>query len=518
LNFVASQDVESRKVTVAMENVAPKDALEAIVTANGLAYSKKSDSNIFLVYPARSEQQVMETRVFHLKNARLSDSPLDIGGMATIGDLSALASATSSSSGGTSTTTSSTSPVDQDRGIDKLVAKLISPTGKIALDVRTNSLIVTDTAEVLDKIQKVLNEVDIPAPQVILDVHVVEVDKSLLSDQGVDWGGTNGALGTLTGGSRTTAFPFEEQIFANSKGLRSSSVTDSGALAPANLTLGTLNAANFTATLRFVMTDSHTKILARPRVLTQNNEAATIKLVTNAATSSTTTTTTTSTTAGTVTREEVGVNLKMTPQINADDSILLFLEPSVSTIATSEISTTASPVLDKTTRMVRTIARVKNDQTLVIGGLINDNKSQSKKKIPFFGDLPGVGGAFSYTSGNNEERELLVFVTPHIVKGFNSLGDKSATAQGRDIAVRRMLDTQMDRLQQLGTDAFADNQTIREDLYSNEQALVRASEKRSSNPVVEKQMTQALDALDPNLAQKAMAQSLDTWSPKKYKA
>jgi len=74
--------------------------------------------------------------------------------------------------------------------------------------VRTNSIIVTDTAETLKRIQQVLKEVDVPAPQVILEVHVLEVDKGLVSDEGIDWGGANGALGSLNGGMRTTPFPF----------------------------------------------------------------------------------------------------------------------------------------------------------------------------------------------------------------------------------------------------------------------------------------------------------------------
>ena len=99
LNFVASQEVEGKKVTVFFENVSPKDALSAIIAANGLIYTKKPGSDIYLVYPASKTQPIeVITKVIHLKYLRLSNSPLDVGGQVTISDL-AKSAATSSGKG-----------------------------------------------------------------------------------------------------------------------------------------------------------------------------------------------------------------------------------------------------------------------------------------------------------------------------------------------------------------------------------------------------------------------------------
>lgn len=533
LNFVASQETENKKVTVYFENVSPQDALDSIVTANGLVYTKKPGSDIYIVYPASDKTDTAElvTRVIHLKYMRLSTSPLDVGGGVTISDLKQSSSPTSSGSSSSSSSSSSAgsssssdnSKTSTEKGADKLVAQLLTSQGKLTQDSQTNSLVITDTADNIDAIVKILEEIDVPPSQVILEVHVMEVVKSLTSNLGVDWGGENGALGSLTAGTRTTHFPFQENFVRHigpEPGAIVQALGGTTAVPTSAMTLGTINASNLTATLHYIESDARTKILARPRVLTQNNEAASIKVVTNQAIGQTNTTTTTAgsntTSTGVADRAEVGVAMRMTPQINKDDSVLLFLEPAVTTVSDSTLF--PGVFRDATTRLVRTMARIKDNQTLVIGGLIDANNSSTKKKVPILGDLPGIGRVFRYDTVSNVDRELLIFVTPHIVHGATSLGDNSATARGEDFSMRKVLDAFMDKEMDTYTKDFQGFEKTKESFFTRNQQFIRETEKRMSNPTVDKQMTQALDALNPQLIDAQMNQALDTLSTKRHQA
>jgi len=523
LNFVASQEVESKKVTVYFENVSPKDALSSIVSANGLAFSKKPGSDIYIVYPISKVQTAeLSTKVIRLKYMRLSSSPLDVGGNVTVSDLAKSASASAGSSSSSSSSGSSSPPASTsgagDKGADKLVQKLLSPQGKLATDLHTNSLIITDTADSIAAIEKILAQVDVPPSQVILEVHIMEVSKSMVSDMGIEWGGDSGTLGSFASGVRTTAFPFTENFLNKTKGVKPSLfVTELGDTdtAASNLEYGSIDATNLSAVLHYIETNGRTKILARPRVLTQNNEAASIQLSSNAAIGSKTTTAGT-TTAPTVTAEaeraQIGVSMRMTPQINDDGTVLLFLEPSVTTAAQSAFF---SDFVDTTTRLVRTMARVKDNETLVIAGLIDGQGTTARRKIPFLGDLPGIGKAFRYDSAEDVDRELIIFVTPHIVRGVTSLGVNSATARGEDVSVRRMLDQFMDKEMDSVGGTYENFEKTKQNFFSREEELVQDSERRYSNPVVERQMTQALDALSPQMIASKMASAMDALSSKK---
>ena len=508
LNFVASQEVESKKVTVFLEDIPVQDALNALMTANGLRYEQKEGSRVFTVHAndAAAEAGSMETRVFHIKHMRLSGSPIDVGGDNVISDLTntselSVASSGSSGTGGSSTggsgassSASASSPnASQAQGVDKLVESLLSKNGKVTFDLQSNSLVVTDTPEKLMVIEKVLQKLDVPARQVMLEVYLMEVKKDALDNQGIEWAGADGKLASFTAGSRTTAFPFAETLFNASKGVKASAVT-----AGSTLTLGTLSAANLTATLHYLMTQTDSKILARPRVLTLNNQAANIKLVTNAAIANTSTTTTAVGTAAVTNnvaeRTQVGITLKMTPQVNEDESVELFLQPSVTTVAASGFFPTI--FLDPTTRSVRTVVRVKNHETLVIGGLIDSDKSLVTRKLPFLGDIPLLGKAFRYEAGHDVDRELLIFITPHIVEGYNSLAENSATTPGRELAVKRMSGLfKKDQVKNtLNPVEEFENQMAT--VLNQQKALVEANAKHPPDPKLEKEMNQALDSFN----------------------
>ncbi len=503
LSFAASEEVETKKVTVYLENVPVKDAIESILNANGLKYEHREGSNVFVVYPAESTENGMVTKVYILKYKRLSTSPSEIGSLSVISDLlkpeevTALSTGTSSGGAaagaapaGTAAPAAETAgTLMAERGIDKIVASLLSENGKIAVDLWTNAIIVTDTPATLAKIDRVLKKIDVPTEQVLIEVHFVEVKKSIIDDMGVDWGGDDGALAAFTGGSRTTGFPFTERFFDANKGVQATTQGTS------TLTLGSLSAVNFKATLRYIATHSDAKVLARPRVLTFNNEAANIKLVTRAAVASTSTLSAsegvTTVTTGQAERADVGISLKMTPQINDKRYVSLFLEPSVTTVTPSAFFPTT--FLDPTTRSVRTTARVRDGETIVIGGLIDRDDQVSIKQVPGLGSIPLLGNAFKYKSRANTERELVVFITPHIVEGTETDG---VLRPEENLAVKRSLDYFVESEVGRTVTPMSELAKANSPIYREEQKLIGKTSKRSASPALDKEMTRALDSLN----------------------
>lgn len=533
LNFVASQDVESRKVTVFLENVPIDDALDGIMSANNLRYEKKR--GVFVVFPtlesadsasgavAGASAGGMVTKVFRLRYSRLSISPMDVGGKSVIDDLPSPEIITAVST--TSAEEEDKKQEDEktnlmaERGIDKLVSSLLTEFGRVAIDVNTNSLIVTDTPQKLQEIEKVLQKIDVPANQVMLEVQMMEVRKGLLEDHGVDWGGTNGRLLSFTGPRQSTGFPFKEFPFKGNIGPHyidpisdTSSIPDiddDGNILPvvggrSTLEFGVLSAQELSAVLRLITSQSDTKILARPRVLALNNEAANFKLVTKTVVGQKSTLVSSQAistfTTGEAVTADTGIQLKITPQINEDQTIGLFLQPSITTVQASNFF--PEDFLEPTTRTVRTIARVKDHQTLVLAGIVDNDVSVSNRKIPVLGDLPFLGNAFKYKSVREQNREFLIFVTPHIVRHYDSLAADSATAQGRDIAVKRMLDSfqenelniQMDPLESYARAAFP--------IESDEKKLIEETARKTLTPAIESEMNSSLDTFAPSPAER----------------
>ena len=192
-----------------------------------------------------------------------------------------------------------------------------------------------------------------------------------------------------------------------------------------------------TATISALLNNTDTKILARPQVMAMNNETAKIELsskekaskITQASTSNTVTTT-----GDTYEEEDTGVILEVTPQISKDGYITMNLKPSVTELELSRFT----GAYDTHKRATETTVMVKDGETVVIGGLIKSKHEGGIKKLPFFGDIPILGAAFRYKSKDNADRELIIFITPNIIKEASSyaMGSISEREQEKPKAVR----------------------------------------------------------------------------------
>ncbi len=396
LNFIASQNVQDRTVTLYLVDVPLQEALNKIMSANNLTYELDPGSNIFVVKEWGQPAVETVTKVFFLKYARLKGSKLQ----QAIDDASTGGEAGGTTGGSTSTSTSGGGEEEAGTLEDSIKAVLTS-NGKVISDSRTNSLVVTDIPSQFSVIEKVVEILDTPTPQVMIEVEMLDVDKTTIDEMGTDM---SGQILSIVGSSTRSKFP----------GFLATG-TNPGTSA---FTYGTLSADVFTATFELLTTDTKTKFLARPRILTLSNESAEIKITTNEAIGQNTVISSSQSTSETTLeaeRVETGVSLKVTPQVDASSGyVTMFVQPTVS-VAKTGATFAGTTYKDPETRTSIGTLRVKDGETIVVGGLIRQTEETTLKKMPFLSDIPLIGAAFRHKDKNVTDRELIVFITPHIV-------------------------------------------------------------------------------------------------------
>ena len=396
-NFVAAPDVADKKITLYLNGVAFSEALKEILDANDLVYEMQGDSNIFIVKTKPKGDESKITKVYQLKYATVSTSKLN----STISVSGGSGGASSSSKG----------------GLEDAVKEALSKDGKLIEDSRTNSLIISDIPEQFVGIENTIAKLDVPIPQVLIEVEMIEVDKGTADQLGIQYGSSGLSFQPLafTGGTKSTNWPFGPGSNTSSSSGSSSSSSSSSGSTSGN---GGFNASGMTATVNFFASQSSSRTLARPRILTLNNETAQIQISTDQAlsveqTSASTTSSGSTITGNTVERHQTGVILKVTPQANLlTREITMALSPQIIDVAQSNLG---ASIWDDTKRSSDSILRLKDGQCMVIGGLLNTSTSNNTVKLPFLGDLPLIGSAFRYSSKSKSNRELLIFLTPHII-------------------------------------------------------------------------------------------------------
>lgn len=430
INVIASEEVGRRTITLYLEDVTVMDALDRILASADLVSERPAGSQIYVVKPKPAEtgeaQVVTVTRVYRLKFARVSTSRLAkaveaLGAQTPFEAKQLTASTSTGSSTGASGGAGGTGGAGgggvgggggggaAEVGIDNVIENLLTSFGKVVVDGRTNSLIVTDLPDNFARIDAVLRALDIKTAQVLVEAELLETSLSKLKDLGVEWGtGSEGTLLKLSPATRTTRFPFSTFL-----GEKTGDTT--------KVTLGTINTSLGEAVLDALERDTDTKILARPRVLTLDNESAVIRLTNQQAVAVQTTTVATGAgiTQTTPERMTTGVILVVTPQVNEDDFITMLIEPSVTKVVASLIS---SAIKDPKSRSARALVRVRNGQTLVMGGLIDRSEQEVLQRVPILSGIPVLGAAFKNKEIDNTASELIVFITPRIV-------DESMAAQ-----------------------------------------------------------------------------------------
>lgn len=308
--------------------------------------------------------------------------------------------------------------------------------GATTADSKTNSLIVTESVDSLLETERLISQLDVRPKQVLIEAKLIEVGLTNSLHYGIQWdyasfergkaAGKQGltTVGTSVGPDNATAigFPADQNVGVQGFGvgtLPGAAGRGTGVALPASTVFGALTLGRVTntyflnATLTAAAAQGKVKVLSDPKIATMNNVAANINVTTQFPY-------TTSNVAATgVTTQQVayvntGIELTVTPTINADGRITLDINPRVSQpSATVAASITGAPAVDS--RNAKTIVIVKDGETIVIGGLISDSTSDQIAKIPLLGDIPIIGYLFRKKSVVRTRSELLIFVTPKIM-------------------------------------------------------------------------------------------------------
>jgi type II secretory pathway component GspD/PulD (secretin) len=398
LNFIAATDVATKKVNLYLENVPVEEALERILSANNLTYEIKPGSNIFVVNDLKIPDKQLMTRVYPLKYAAVTASKLNI---------------TLSIELGSEEKQDSVNQNAEATGIKAAIEHILTQDGSVTEDPRTNSLIVTDIPSQFSLIEQTIARLDVRVPQILIEAEMLDISKTSTDLLGAKFGDT--PL-TFNGAKRDTLYPFN----------RNKAMRDDGKIGGQGFSfsdpeyrVGTISFSGLTVVLQFLRTQTDTRNLARPRILTLNNDTAEISISTDEAIGLQSTTSSSEGTATSVAeaeRVQTGVFLKVTPQANVQTrEITMAIEPKVIQ-ARSGGTFGGQTFNDPEERGSKSILRINDGDTIVLGGLLRTNFDQTKTRVPVVEKIPLLGAAFRHKNKVESQRELIIFITPHIVE------------------------------------------------------------------------------------------------------
>ncbi len=301
--------------------------------------------------------------------------------------------------------------------------------GTLTVASENNSLVITDSEEGIQQAERLIAQLDRKPKQVMIEARIVEINLNNGFDMGVQWEYANqsidtNAAGTVINGVKEIGGITDDDALSRIQHSFDGGTTKFGAFTPPNgtgvalpgptsaaITFGIVKANRILdVSLQALVTQSKAKILSAPKVVTINGESAKIQAVQDIRFK-------TSTVSNGVVSSDfktvsAGIILTVTPTINAEDRITLKINPE-SSFPTQE-STDAGPIIR--TRTAQTTVVIRDGDTLVIGGLIDDQDTKGVNKVPLLGDIPILGAFFRSTTTKKIRNELLVFVTPRIVR------------------------------------------------------------------------------------------------------
>jgi type IV pilus assembly protein PilQ len=383
VNMVVSDAVVGT-VTMRLEDVTALQAISIIVKAKGL-FMDKIDTVYYIKTATERTAEPTETDNYQFSYARAKD-------------------------------------------ISPLLASQLASKDPPQIDERTNTIFFRETRSNIDNIRKMLLQIDKPTKQVMIEARLVEVTADPVQAYGVNWAGTVGSASSPKrvsyGGFNPAAPKPGENIPTNGQALGDQTNHNFfgglGQLAGVpNSMFAILSVPELSATLTALNEDSDAEFLANPRVVTADNQQAKIEILRNQPVPQLNFNEQTATAVfGGFQDKTFGNTLVVRPSINKDNFITLQVKPEISNkVQDFEFqfsgAVVKSPIIDK--RTLDSSVLIKSGDTLAIGGLISDQVSKSKTKVPLLGDIPVFGYAFQSHTNERHKRNLLIFVTPTII-------------------------------------------------------------------------------------------------------
>ena len=425
LNLVTSDSVKG-SITLRLQDVPWDQALDLILKTKGL--DKRQIGNVLMVAPAAEiaerEFQEIETRKQLEELAPLQTEFVRIR-YANAGDIFNLFQA---ADGGGS------DGLEGDGGADAAGAtgSILSPRGRVVVDERTNTIVITDTAEKIEDFKYLVANIDVPLRQVLVEARIVIANDSFDEQIGIQWGGGTADQGDgnrfgLTGSfdsllseagtdldERTDIFSF-----ANNNGsieFPDANFVDLGIASnlgqPQSIALGYLSDNSFLGLeLSAIAAEGRGEVVSQPKLITGDKQEAEIKtgeeipFIESSASG-----------RSTVSFREAVLSLKVTPSITPDNRLILDLvikQDSRSEDLVFGENNSSVPII--LTNEITTQALVDNGKTIVLGGVFTETELEQETKVPLLGDLPLLGRLFKRTTMNNAKSELLIFITPRIL-------------------------------------------------------------------------------------------------------
>jgi type IV pilus assembly protein PilQ len=370
VNMMLGDDVIG-KVTVHLENISYVDAMKLIAESKGYAFVQ--EKNVIKIKSRESlEVEPVEIHTYTLNYAKADD-------------------------------------------IRHTIESALTKQGKVEVDLRSNTLVIRDTPSSLAKLVPLIQALDTQTPQVMIEAKFVETTRNPKKDLGINWTDTllNHQLQARRQDPTTPAKdPSNPGPFELSKNLAG------GPWIPSTMIL---DAGEASVLFSFINRDTDTELLANPRIVTTDNGKAHLSIATRYPIPNFTFSEQTgSLQINGYEFKDIGIILDVLPRINKDDFITLEVTPEASAqngfvpLNSGNGNSVQIPIID--TRTATTKVIIKSGNTLAIGGLMRQDASDSHTKVPLFGDIPGVGAFFRSKSLNKTKRDLLIFLTPTIVR------------------------------------------------------------------------------------------------------
>jgi type IV pilus assembly protein PilQ len=417
-NIVVSDSVTGN-LTLRLQNVPWDQALDIVLRTKGL--DKRRQDNVIIIGPteelATREKAELAAHKEVQELAPLRSEFLQAN-YAKVSDLAKMIRPTGAQAGGGAGGRNS----------------MLSPRGSLSIDERTNTLMVQDTVENLAEIRRLVQTLDVPVRQVLIEARIVVVSDTFERDLGAQFGvtsaqsnGNNGLLAVT--GSGTGADTMIQSALTNlGSGLP---VTPVVTPALANRYMVNTPAANTNGSIGISLlggsylvdlalsaaeNEGKSETISSPRVITANQKQATImqgvEIPYQESASSGATTTQ---------FKNAVLSLKVTPLITPDNRVILDLDVSDDTVGQQVTSATGGSVPSIDTRQIQTQVLVGDGQTVVLGGILETTKSYAANKVPWLGDIPILGNLFKSTTNINNKTELLIFITPKILREGSNL-------------------------------------------------------------------------------------------------
>ncbi|KXO80207.1 hypothetical protein AYL20_05035 [Acinetobacter venetianus] len=416
INMVAADTVQGN-ITLRLKDVPWDQALDIVLKTKNL--DKRRNGNVIWIAPIpeliKSEEDEAKAIAQSIKLAPIQSEYIKLS-YAKAADILKLIEESRDGKGAVSNRTASSDSL--------ALESLLSPRGSAVADTRTNTLIVNDTAVNIDKIRKMIDLLDVSVKQVMIEARIVRASTDFTKEMGVKWGilsqGITNNNDLLVGGSDTTLWNLREPKKDDELGGWKYEIerpdnlnVDLGAVTPgaSRIAFGLISLSDFMLDLELsaVQADGYGEVISTPKVLTADKQAAKIESGTKIPYTSSS-----GGGANAVPKTEfidATLSLDVTPSITPDGKVMMKLN------ITKDAPSTPTPTgqLTISKNSIDTNVLVDNGETVVLGGIFEQENISSQTKVPFLGDIPYIGRLFRRDLKTDNKRELLIFVTPRIV-------------------------------------------------------------------------------------------------------